>query len=235
MIRFVTAIDTGVGKTVVAGLWAKHLKGLRSSVITQKIAQTGSGNPAEDIVMHRKLMGIPLTDEDTSGFTCPYVFPVPASPHLAAELAGQKIDPERISSATDALMGIYDDIIVEGVGGLQVPLNDEVTVLDYLAERKYPTILVTSSRLGSINHTLMSMELLRDREVPLLGLVYNRFENVDDRIAEDSRKVFARYLERLGYPARIVDLCSTKGLESQGDGATARFGEEMTAAFGELS
>lgn len=233
MIRFVTGIDTGIGKTVAVGLWAKCLVSRNESVITQKIVQTGSQKPAEDIVVHRKLMGISMTQEDASGLTCPYVFPVPASPHLAARLAGQEIDPARITEATDALAKTYDNVIVEGVGGLHVPLNDSMTVLDYLAERRYPTVLVSSSRLGSINHTLMSMELLRARDVPLLGLIYNRFENQDERIAADSRTVFERHLARFQFPDTIVDLCGVGDSGVEGSSSGVLFGKEMVGAFGE--
>ncbi|MDP6523592.1 MAG: dethiobiotin synthase [Kiritimatiellia bacterium] len=233
MIRFVTGIDTGIGKTVAVGLWAKYLADQNQSVITQKIVQTGSQKPAEDIVVHRKLMEIPLVPEDVSGLTCPYIFPVPASPHLAARLSGQEIEPARITEATESLARIYDNLLIEGVGGLHVPLNDSVTVLDYLAERKYPTILVTSSRLGSINHTLMSMELLRSRSVPLLGLIYNRFENEDERIVADSRTTFERYLERFQFPDTIVDLCRVGNEGAQGREGERVFGEAMAGAFGE--
>ena len=179
------------------------------SVITQKLVQTGSGSPAEDIVTHRELMGISLTDEDRSGLTCPYVFPVPAAPRLAARLAGDRIDIAGISTATEALATLYDNVVIEGAGGLQVPLTDSITVLDYLAEQRYPTILVTSPRLGSINHTLMSLELLRDRGIPLVGLVYNRFGETDEQIGADSRNVFERYLAVYGFPPEVVDLPET--------------------------
>ena len=208
MIRFVTGIDTGVGKSIVVGLFARYVASQGQSVITQKIVQTGSSRPASDIVTHRKLMNIPLSEEDLSGLTCPYVFPYAASPHLAARLTDQEINPSKITQATETLAGRYDNVIVEGVGGLQVPLNDSVTVLDYLAQARMPTLLVTSSRLGSINHTLMSLELLKMRDIPLVGLVYNRFGEEDERIGKDSRVVFERAMIRLNYPATIVDLWS---------------------------
>jgi dethiobiotin synthetase len=121
---------------------------------------------------------------------------------------GVEILPERITKATEALAGKYESVIVEGVGGLHVPLSDTMTVLDYLATKKYPTVLVTSSRLGSINHTLMSLELLQSRGIPLAGLVYNRFGEEDEEIGNDSRTVFERALKENQYPVNIVDLWS---------------------------
>lgn len=208
MIQFVTGIDTGIGKTIAVGHMARQMALKNQSVITQKIVQTGSGRPAEDIIMHRKIMDIPLTREDLNGLTCPYVFPRAASPHLAARLAGEEIDPERITAATEELAQRYDNVIVEGVGGLHVPLNDSMTVLDYLTRHKYPTILVTSSRLGSINHTFMSIELLQAREIPLIGLIYNRFGEKEKEIGDDTRRVLENRLAKLDSSATIVDLSS---------------------------
>ncbi len=206
MICFVAGIDTGVGKTIATGLLARQLRADGRQTITQKVVQTGSSRPAEDIVKHREIMGIPLTAEDESGLTCPYVFSHPASPHLAARLEGQTIDPDRITDATQALARIYDTIVLEGAGGLHVPLNDSLTLLEYLTAVKYPTILVSSSRLGSINHTFMSLELLKHHEIPVLGLVYNRFGEADRAIGDDSKAVFETRLSMLGYPAKIVEI-----------------------------
>jgi dethiobiotin synthetase len=206
MITFVTGIDTGIGKTIAVGQMARDMALNGQSVITQKIAQTGSERPAEDIITHRKIMGIELTEDDISGLTCPYVFPKAASPHLAARLAGQTIDPKKITETTNTLASKYDNVIIEGVGGLHVPLNDSITTLDYLETLKYPTILVTSSRLGSINHTLMSIELLQTRQIPLLGLIYNRFNEQDKEIGDDTRKVLEHRLSQHPSPATITDL-----------------------------
>ena len=210
MICFVAGIDTAIGKTVATGLLARAMLAGGRRVITQKIVQTGSGFPAEDIVKHREMMGITLTDEDRSGLTCPYVFQYPASPHLAARMEGQVIDCGRITAGTAALAGIYDDVVIEGAGGLHVPLNESTTVLEYLAVRKYPVLLVSSSRLGSINHTLMSLELLASRGITLLGLVYNRYREADPEIGEDSKLVFGRHLARMGCPVPIIEI----GLEA---------------------
>ena len=88
----ITGIDTGVGKTLITGLFARHLRAAGHSVITQKLVQTGCAGMSEDILLHRRLMGIDLTDADRQGITCPYVFALPASPHLAASAEGRVID-----------------------------------------------------------------------------------------------------------------------------------------------
>jgi len=205
-ITCVSGIDTDIGKTVVTGLLAKSLKQSGHSVITQKPVQTGCHGIAEDIIKHRKMMGIDLLPEDKNGLTCPYVFPKACSPHLAAELASQTIDIPHITKATETLVAEYDHVILEGAGGLLVPLTRETTLLDYLERQGYPLILVSSPRLGSINHTLSALELAKSRGIFVSGLVYNCYDATDTVIREDSRKVFMSALIKYGFPAKIVDL-----------------------------
>lgn len=202
----ISGIDTDIGKTIVTGLLAKYLvrQGLRT--ITQKIVQTGCTGISEDILRHRQIMGSGIVDEDRQGLTCPYVFGTPCSPHLAARLAGQVIDCGLIGAATDRLRDRYDVVLLEGAGGLHVPLTEDVTLLDYIGEKGYPVILVTSPRLGSINHTVAALELLHHRGIDLRGLVYNRFPDQDPRITADSAAVFPRFLARFAFPCCLVDL-----------------------------
>ncbi|CAG0907551.1 unnamed protein product [Cyprideis torosa] len=102
--------------------------------VLRHIQATGVGcqNLSEDIIRHRKLMGIGLTEDDLKGTTCPYVFAKPCSPHLAASLEGKTIDPDIIIEATDILRKKYDFVVLEGVGGLMVPLRDDLFLVDYL-------------------------------------------------------------------------------------------------------
>lgn len=199
-------IDTGIGKSVATGLLARHLLEQDQRVITQKLVQTGCSGRPEDIVTHRRLMETGWLDEDERRLTCPYCFSFPASPHLAARLAGRTIDTEIITAATRQLESAYRWTLVEGAGGLLVPLNDDLTQLDYLASQDYPLILVTSSRLGSINHTLMSLEILQGRRRPLAGLIYNLFAGGADEIVRDSLRLFSRALSRYGFADNIVIL-----------------------------
>jgi dethiobiotin synthetase len=201
----ITGIDTDIGKTIATGLLGRYLRQKGLFVITQKIVQTGCSGMSDDIVRHRQLMGMDLQDVDHSGLTCPYLFPEACSPHLAASLAGREIDCTVITEATAALCREFDTVLLEGVGGLLVPLNTELTLLDYLEQRGYPLILVSSPRLGSINHTLASLELAKVRGLQVLGILYNRFIESDQRIAEDSARVFARYLRRYGYNDCVID------------------------------
>jgi dethiobiotin synthetase len=207
----VSGIDTDIGKTIATGLMGRYLLEKGYKAITQKIAQTGCSGISEDILRHRQLMGIPLQEVDKRGLTCPYIFPVPCSPHLAASLAGDRIDTAKIAAATAELQKEYDYVLLEGVGGLLVPFRDDLTLLDYLEQAGYPLVLVSSPRLGSINHTLAALELAKGRGLTVLGILYNRYGEQDAAIAEDSSRIFSLYLKKHEYPDNVIDLWDYQG------------------------
>ncbi len=212
----ISGIDTDIGKTVATGLMARALLSQGHSVITQKVVQTGCSGIADDLIHHRKIMGIALLPEDLNGLTCPYVFKKPCSPHLAAELAQETINPEKITRATKSLSASYDYVLLEGAGGLLVPLTREITFIDYLQQQGYPLILVSSPRLGSINHTLSALELAQGRGIEVKGIIYNNYADCDDEIRRDSRKVFTSYLQKYGFSSNLVDLESEDTYFKQG-------------------
>ncbi|MBZ4220097.1 MAG: dethiobiotin synthase [Chlorobium sp.] len=202
----ISGIDTGIGKTYVTGLLAKALLQHGVRIITQKIVQTGCEGIAEDILEHRRLMGIEVQDADREKLTCPCVFRFPASPHLSASLEGAQINLLHIQQSTLALQQRYDLVLLEGVGGLLVPLAPDLLFADYIRDAGYPLLLVTSPRLGSINHTLLSIEACVKRGIFIRGVIYNYHQHVDKLIADDTREVIRHYLEHAGYDAPIIDL-----------------------------
>ncbi|MFH0781006.1 MAG: dethiobiotin synthase [Pseudomonadota bacterium] len=212
----VSGIDTDIGKTIATGLLANSFAANGIKTITQKIVQTGCIGISEDILRHRQLMEIEPLPVDNSGLTCPYVFPIPCSPHLAAKLEGRKIDCTVLRQSTAELLSLYDLVFLEGAGGLAVPLDENSTLLDYLEEEKYPLILVTSSRLGSINHTLSALELIRYRKMQIAAIIYNRITDTDPRIVEDSREVFVRHLKKNGFSAPVIDMLPLSSYEKTG-------------------
>jgi len=211
----IIGIDTDIGKTVATGLLGRYLLGQGRRVITQKPVQTGCSGLAEDILVHRRLMGLELQPEDHQGLTGSYVFAKPCSPHLAASLAGQAIDPAVIRQATRTLAERYDMVLLEGAGGLHVPLTEDLTFLDYLEQEGWPLIVVSSPRLGSINHTLSTLELARHRGLKVLGILYNRYLESDPVIAEDSARIFSKYLHRYGHHDCIIDLFGVTEYDQQ--------------------
>ncbi|WP_335855466.1 dethiobiotin synthase, partial [Acinetobacter baumannii] len=111
----------------------------------------------------------------------------PASPHLATRLDNREIDFQKIENATQTLAERFEIVLLEGAGGLMVPLTTSLLTIDYIAQHQFPVILVTSGRLGSINHTLLSLEALKSRGLKLKALVYNlKDESKDPLISQDT-------------------------------------------------
>lgn len=209
----ITGIDTDVGKSIVTGLLARYLKVQGEAVTTLKLVQTGCTGTAEDILLHRKIMEEPLTSFDEAGTTCPYVFPLPASPHLAAQMTGTNIKTTRLDEVTATLQESFQWVLIEGAGGLMVPLNKEVLLIDYFQQKKYPVVLVTTSKLGSINHTRLTLEALKNRNMEVLGVVYNLHNPSSPPIVQDTLAQCRKALQDYNYAAPVVLLPSTK--ESQ--------------------
>lgn len=195
-IYFVTGIDTNVGKTAATGFIARELSDQGINVITQKMIQTGCIDESEDIVEHRRIMNIPLSDVDKDGTTCPYIFTYPCSPHLASKIDNRIIDIQTIDLATEKLAKQFDVVLLEGAGGIMVPVTDEYLTLDYMQDKGYPVILVTSGKLGSINHTLMTLELIRQRGLDIAMLVYNLYPKADEVIEADTMNYLKRYMSK---------------------------------------
>jgi dethiobiotin synthetase len=200
----VGGIDTDVGKSYVTGLLARHLLQLGHTVTTLKLVQTGCTEISSDIQLHRQLMGQPLSEFDRDGTTCPYLFPFPASPSLAAQMVGQTIEESVLDQSLTTLQQRHQWLLVEGAGGLLVPLNHDLILLDYYAVRQLPMILVGSPRLGSINHIRLSLEAIKTRKIPLLGLVYNLYGDHPREIVQNTLQECQKALRDYGFAQRLV-------------------------------
>lgn len=196
MVYFISGIDTNIGKTYGTAFLAKYLMSKGKKVITQKMVQTGCQETSEDIEMHRKLLGQETLPEDKEGLTCPYIFTFPCSPHLAAEIDHRIIDCNFIDQCTERLLEKgYDTVLMEGAGGLMVPIMRDYLTIDFVAERKYPLVLVTGGRLGSINHTLMSLEMARLKGIDVAYVIYNEYLEDDHKISQDTLEYTKKYLQ----------------------------------------
>ncbi|MGG4604553.1 dethiobiotin synthase [Paenalcaligenes sp. Me131] len=204
---FVGGIDTNIGKTVTTGFIAGQWRREGHNVITQKLVQTGNPHISEDIVQHRSLMGMGLIEDDYQGWTMPQVFSYPASPHLAARLDGKTVDLDAIANATQYLEQRYDRVLVEGAGGLLVPLTDDVLTLDYVQQKQWPIILVTTGRLGSISHTLLSLQAIAQRQLKVEALAYNHIhDHEDERIAQDTLQYLRNYVQHHHPEAQFLEV-----------------------------
>lgn len=156
----VTATDTDVGKTVFAAMLMLALEG-----VYWKPVQSGTlgGTDTETV---RRLTG--LADDRFRAEA--YVLGQPLSPHRSAELDGVTIDVERLKTAP--LTGDGRPLIVEGAGGVMVPLTRNLLLIDLLEHWQAPVVVCARTRLGTINHTLLTVEALRRRRIPILGIAF---------------------------------------------------------------
>ena len=203
-VFFVSGIDTGVGKTVATGLMSRFLRARGTDHCTVKMVQTGCDGFSEDLEAHRAIAGLPRLPEDDEGLTAPQVFRFPASPALAARLEGRAVDLPAIDRAVAACARRRRVVLVEGAGGLLVPLSDDVLAADFAAARGWPLVLVANGRLGAINHVLLSLEAAAARGMPLAGVVMDHAPGADPRVVADAEDATRRALRRLGRPDAFV-------------------------------
>jgi dethiobiotin synthetase len=160
----VSGTDTGIGKTVFAAALTNALKGyywkpvqsgLEEETDSQAVARLGCV-PPERILPEA------------------YRLAVPVSPHLAARLDGLSIDPARLVPPV-----VDRSLVIEGAGGLMVPLTESLVFADVFANWQFPVILCARTTLGTINHTLLSIEAMKHREIPIFGIVFLGEENLE--------------------------------------------------------
>lgn len=203
---FVSGIDTDAGKSYATGFLARQLANEGKSVITMKFIQTGNKEYSEDIDIHRKVMGIGMQPVDIDHTTAPVIFSYPCSPQLAARIDNREIDLSLIDRCADKLDNQHDVTLIEGAGGLMVPLTDEFLTIDYPSTRHIPVALVTNGRLGSISHTLLALETLIKRNIPIAYLLYNTHFDTDATIVADTRAFLERYLRRHSPATQWLDI-----------------------------
>jgi len=191
---FVTGTGTGVGKTVLSAALLAAIAAAGEQVSAHKPVVTGMDDPPGEWPPDHELLA------RIAGMTPEQVAPLrygPAvSPHLAAELAGERIDPERIvASAQDALRSAEARgavLIVEGVGGLLVPLAEGFTVRDLAARLQLPLVVAASPGLGTINHTLLTLEAARAAGLEVRAVVLTPWPELPDAMEKSNRATIAR-------------------------------------------
>lgn len=204
---FVTGIDTDAGKSYATGYLANRIAESGRSVMTQKLVQTGNEGRSEDIELHRRIMHRDINEEEYS-LTAPMIFTYPSSPHLAAKVDGREVDIEAIDAARKELEAKYDTLLVEGAGGLMVPLTDSYLTLDYVTDRNLDVALVTNAKLGSISHTLLALEAIARRGLNLRYLLYNTHFDTDPVIAPETRDYIRNYVSAHFPGAQWLDIPS---------------------------
>lgn len=184
---FVTGTDTGVGKTLIAGAIAKILadKGLRVGVF--KPIATGCKRTWDGLVGSDSWFLASCANSNLSLSTItPIGYRTPASPLVSAARAGVKIDFDKIAAAYKQICQDSDILIVEGIGGARVPLTDQFDILDLAVEFALPVVIVARPNLGTINHTLMTIDSVHAAKLKIAGVVVNGYNAVESTVAEDT-------------------------------------------------
>jgi len=189
---FVTGTDTGVGKTIVSAclLWKLREKGIKAGYF--KPVQTGAENGIpSDAEFCKKILGL----EEPYEALCGYILKLPASPHLAGSVEGIEIKPEVILEKFNQLLQKYEFLVVEGAGGLLVPINLKGYYIRELAkDLGLPLIITARAKLGTINHTLLTIESAKRAGLKILGVILTPFPKKASIIEKDNAEV----IEKLG-------------------------------------
>ena len=194
---FVTGTDTGVGKTLVACALLRALAGAGHRTIGMKPVAAGAVRMHDGLLNDdvAQLRAASTVDADLA-LVNPYCFEPAIAPHIAARQAGVAIDLARVAAAYRKLAAQADVVIVEGAGGLCVPLNAAEDTLDLAAQLNLPLILVVGIRLGCLNHAILSVRAIDARGLTLAGWIANRI----DADMPAARENIATLEERLGAP-----------------------------------
>lgn len=171
---FITGTDTGIGKTYVACQLIRQYVAQGYRVVGMKPVAAGCDlvdgqwvNEDVRLLTEASNVDAPLH------LVNPYCFQAPIAPHIAAEQTGVEVQMEVIQAAFNELSKLADVVVVEGAGGLLVPLNAKHTIADLIALLNIPIIFVVGMRLGCINHALLSIEVMQSRLLPIYAWVAN--------------------------------------------------------------
>lgn len=230
---FITGTDTGVGKTVVTGLILRELRGKGTRVGAYKPACSGAvagpdGAPVwEDVAALRAAAGFDGPDSRI----CPQRFLAPVAPPQAARLEHREVDDALLTAGAAFWCGRAELLVVEGAGGWLSPLSDRSLVADVAAAFQYPLLVVARAGLGTISHTLLTIESIRSRGLSVAGIVLNEphadsadlstSENADQIERFSGAAVLGRIL--FGRPERLVsvDPAASVDWRSLADGSRA--------------
>ncbi|MFQ5699092.1 MAG: dethiobiotin synthase [Myxococcota bacterium] len=208
---FVTGTDTGCGKTTVGCALARHARAQRLRVRILKPVETGcSEEEKERVALDARRLARAAGDERSPSSLCPYRLALPAAPSVAAAAEGLEIDPLRIESAYREAASDSDLVLVEGAGGLRVPVAPELEMVDLAARLGLPLVVVCRARLGTLNHTLLTLEAAARRGLPVVGVVISHTDPAlsrADRANLDAlrRELPVRCLGELAFGAQAIE------------------------------
>jgi dethiobiotin synthetase len=181
---FITGTDTGVGKTVVSAGLAMALRARGIKVGVMKPVATGCTGTDKRLISMDAVFLLEAGENEYPSLTNPSRYRNPLAPSVAATIEKKEVDIEAIIRAYKEMQKHYDFIIVEGVGGLLVPLRNNYYVANLIREFKLPLVVVARPGLGTINHTLLTLDAALIRGFELRGIIFNRLPEVNYSVAE---------------------------------------------------
>ncbi len=194
---FITGTDTAVGKTVIASAIVRVLKARGISVAVMKPIESGCRREGDVLIPSDGVMLKEMAENDiTLEEVTPFRFENPLAPMVASEIEGTEVDERVIYDTIKELQEKYDYIVVEGVGGLMVPVKEGLMIVDIVRDTGLPLLIVASNRLGVINHTVLTVEAAKRRGIDIIGVVLNTPNPLRDDISlETNPLVLRRVLE----------------------------------------
>ncbi len=181
---FITATDTGIGKTVVAAGFAMALKARGMRVGVMKPVATGCASYGTRLISYDAAYLFEAAENEYAPLTSPVRFRNPVAPSVASVYEQRPIDLEEIDKAFRRLQSFYDFVVVEGIGGLLVPIKGKYLVANLIRDMGIPLIIVSHSSLGAINHTLLTIDSALIRGFLIKGIIFNRAPLVNYSLAE---------------------------------------------------
>ena len=170
---FVTGTDTGVGKTLAACALVRGLRAAGYTVGVMKPVETGVGESGPS---DARALSVAAGEPSPLADVCPFQYALPAAPKVAADLEGSEVCLATVQRSFERIASEGRVMVVEGAGGLLVPVTDRLDMAGLAAALELPLVLVARSRLGTINHTLLTLSEIRRRALPLAGVILSHAE-----------------------------------------------------------
>jgi dethiobiotin synthetase len=210
---FVTATDTGVGKTVLAAAICAALAERGEKVAAFKPVVTGTDEEPDEWPRDHELLARVATVRQRPSDVAPLSFGPAVSPHLAAEMAGDTIEPHELAAAARGAGDEADALICEGVGGILVPLTPGYLVRDLAVELDLPLVIAARTGLGTINHTLLTIEAARAVGLDVAGVVMTPWPDEPDEMVRSNKDTIERFgsVEVTGLPPTSPDDLAAAG------------------------
>jgi dethiobiotin synthetase len=191
---FITGTDTGVGKTLIAGAIARALSLQGRRVGVMKPFESGCRRDGDTVVpadalFLRNMAG----SQDDLALICPYAFERPLAPGIAAHMEHVPINLEKVQKTFNQMSAQYDIMLVEGAGGLMVPVSEEHLIIDVIGLLKLPLIIVARTTLGTINHTLLTVREAHRAGIRVCGIILNKVSPEQDEAEDTNPEVIRKF------------------------------------------